>query len=315
MLKEQLESVDFYIEQGFLDVAFSTLERLEMVFPGHFLISERLERMANLEIENTNQGIAAPILSSTIAASEVVVENNVSLNEPMFDVPNTSELQAIQELDSLDSETEMDFKNLVTSNITSDNVEKLKKLADDEGTFSEMPAELYQTITDDEEIENIISQVDAAAEIARVQNGLSSLIDESESETGVEEDLVNEFASHFNIGQAYFDIELFDDAIEEFQAAYRFVQPLGINTEVFQCCILLGKCFRLKEMPRPALIWLRKAFDTKQYQEPERLDLLYEIAGVHEELGEQKKALEIYQEIARVSPDYQDINKCISKLG
>ncbi len=322
MLKEQIESVDFYIEQGFLDVAFSTLERLEMVFPGHSLISERLERMASLEIEKTSQGIAVPILSSTIAASEIIVrEHNTNLNESIFRVPNTAELQSIGELAPLDSEREMDFKNLVTNNITSDNttpdnVKKIEKPADNEVMFREIPAELYQTITDDEEIENILNQVDTAAEIAAAQNGLSSLlIDESESETNVEEGLDNEFASHFNIGQAYFDIELFDDAIEEFQAAYRSIQYLGVNTEVFQCCMILGKCFRLKEMPRPALIWLRKAFDTKQYQEPERLDLLYEIAGVHEELGEQKKALEIYKEIAKVSPNYQDINKCISKLG
>jgi tetratricopeptide (TPR) repeat protein len=83
---------------------------------------------------------------------------------------------------------------------------------------------------------------------------------------------------------------------------------------MFQCCILLGRCFRLKEMPRPALIWLKKALDTKQYRENERLELFYEFAGVYEELGEQKKALEFYQEIAKVSLDYQDISLRISKL-
>jgi hypothetical protein len=62
LLKEQLESVDFYIEQGFLEVAFTTLERLELFFPNHPMISERLDRMANMELRgSSNQTNDAPI--------------------------------------------------------------------------------------------------------------------------------------------------------------------------------------------------------------------------------------------------------------
>lgn len=314
LLKEQLESVDFYIEQGFLDVAFSTLERLEMVFPGHPLISERLEKMASLEIKNTSQGIPVPTLIKE-PSSEIPAKTDPNLSESMFRVPNTAELLGVSEIAPSEPETEMDFKSLVTDNIAPDNDKKLEQPANEETTFSEMPAELYQTITDDEEIENILNQVDtAAAEIAAIQNGLGSLIDEPESD-GFEQDVDEEFAGHFTIGQAYFDIELFDDAVEEFQAAYRSIQHLGATPKMFQCCVFLGKCFRLKEMPRPALIWLKKAFDTKEYQQSDLLELLYQLAGTHEELGEQKKALDFYQQIAKIAPDYQDTSQRISNLN
>ncbi|MBI4850666.1 MAG: tetratricopeptide repeat protein [Acidobacteria bacterium] len=326
ILKEQLESVDFYIEQGFLDVAFSTLEKLEAVFPAHPLISERLEKMATLEIKNASQGIQVPFMATELpkdtikeTLKKVPLINDMNLSEKVFQVPNTAELPSLQDIVAVEPEVEMDFKSLVTDNAKLTSSNSLEDLSsnqnNEEVAFSEMPIELYQTITDDEEVENIVNQVDsAAAEIAAVQNGLRSLLDEAEVETTPQEDANEEFSSHFNIGQAYFDIELFDDAIEEFQNAYRSIQPLGASPKIFRCCMLLGKCFRLKEMPRPALIWLRKALDTKEYQESERLELFYELAGVYEELGEQKKALDLYQEIVKIDSNYLDVTKRLSSV-
>lgn len=321
LLKEQLESADFYIEQGFLDVAFSTLERLEMVFPGHPLISERLEKMATVEIKNTSQGIQVPFLAKEKVKNSVDESpkktpqiNEIALNENIFRVPNTAELQSLQEITPQEPEVYMDFNNLVANNTPSESEDYLEQASEDDPTFNEIPAEFYQTINDDEEVETVLNQVDeAAAEIAAIQNGLGSLIDEIEEETFVE-DIDDEFSGHFNIGQAYFDIELFDDAVEEFQTAYRTIQHLGTTPKMFQCCMLLGKCFRLKEMPRPALIWLKKALETKQFQGYEQLELLYEMAVVNEELGEQKKALELYREIAKIEPDYQDVSTRLSNL-
>jgi tetratricopeptide (TPR) repeat protein len=316
LLKEQLESVDFYIEQGFLDVALSTLERLEQVFPNHPLISEKLERMANLEKDD------APIIPSVAPVSQTTpvkqISNSSNLDENVFHLPNTSELP---DLKDLTSEEEMDFKSLVTDNALSKDKDSQQTPQSQpvnqsfSSMFTEPPAEFYQTISDDQEVENLLSKVDtAAAEIAAVQNGLTSLIDDVEGESEVSEDLESDFSSHFNIGQAYFDIELYDDAIEEFQTAYRIIQDLGTQQLIFQCCILLGKSFKLKQMPRPALIWLKKALDTKAYQLSEHLELLYELAGVHEELGEIRKAFDIYQEISKSSPNYQDVNERIKNL-
>ncbi len=322
LLKEQLESVDFYIEQGFLDVAFNTLERLEVLFPNHPLISERLEKMASLEIAHTNSGIAIPTISQISTVKETLPPPDQDvMNENMFRVPSTAELPGLADL-STQEETEMDFNSLILNNTSdtrpniNDDDEKKYVSTTSNVMFEDIPAELYQTITDEIETEsdNVLNQMDdAAAEIAAVQHGLKSLIDE-EDEAALDENLDEEFSGRFNVGQAYLDIELYDDAVEEFQAAYRIIQDLGAHPKTFQCCMLLGRCFRLKEMPRPALIWLRKALDTKKYQPNEQVELLYEIANVHEELGEQKKALTVYQEIAKLSPNYQDVTEKIIKL-
>ena len=267
-----------------------------------------------------------PKISQISAPKEILpTPDQDIMNENMFRVPNTAELPGLADL-TAQEETEMDFNSLVSNN-TSDitpanniNDDKQKDVSTVSTTmFEDIPAELYQTITDEIETESdkILDQMDdAAAEIAAVQHGLKSLIDEEDEavEAVLDENLEEEFSSRFNVGQAYLDIELYDDAVEEFQAAYRIIQDLGAHPKTFQCCMLLGRCFRLKEMPRPALIWLRKALDTKKYQPNEQVELLYEIANVHEELGEQKKALTVYQEVAKLSPNYQDVTEKITKL-
>src|SRR5207248_5959104 len=99
----------------------------------------------------------------------------------------------------------------------------------------------------------------SAADFASVQHGLQSLFEELEGE--LDETAEADFQGHFNVGLSYFEIELYDDAVEEFQAAYRAIQTAGQHPRTFQLCIMLGRCFRIKEMPRPALIWLRRALD------------------------------------------------------
>ena len=279
--------------------------------------------MANSLTMKANKITKIPKINQISTTKETLPPPNQDvMNENMFRVPNTAELPGLADL-STDEETEMDFNSLVSNN-TSDitlvnnvNDDKQKEVATISNImFEDIPAELYQTITDEIETgaDNMLDQIDdAAAEIAAVQNGLKSLIEEDDK-AALDEDLEEEFSSRFNVGQAYLDIELYDDAVEEFQAAYRTIQDLGAHPRTFQCCMLLGRCFRLKEMPRPALIWLRKALDTKKYQPNEHVELLYEIANVHEELGEQKKALTVYQEIAKFSPNYQDVAEKIAKL-
>src|SRR5262249_11140480 len=44
-LLDQLENVDFYVDQGFTEVARSTLERLSDIYPNHPLILQRLNNL------------------------------------------------------------------------------------------------------------------------------------------------------------------------------------------------------------------------------------------------------------------------------
>jgi tetratricopeptide (TPR) repeat protein len=403
MLKEQLESVDFYIEQGFLEVAFSTLERLEMVFPNHPLISERLDRMASMEM-NAQIGQAPPAPSAPPELKEKAPEPEIAAapsasadqqaqdlsSVPEFRVQSTGELvepeglrdievnvdanmditiepitddiavlpvQQTEEEDqsfapvdldaglerheedhakvadktaidvivdaSVDNSAATDQSSASTSAAQIDaaaivSVPNLKMPENPKLTVEvadaisfDPPDAMFATISDDDQIYEKIES-EPAVDFNAVQNGLQSLFEELEGELSESDEA--DFQSHYNVGQAYFDIELFDDAVEEFQLAYRSLQNASSHPRAFQCCMMLGRCFHFKEMPRPALIWLRRALDSQGRADDEYREARYLLANVHADLGERERALELYEQIARSAPDYKDIAEKIAKI-
>jgi tetratricopeptide (TPR) repeat protein len=70
-----------------------------------------------------------------------------------------------------------------------------------------------------------------------------------------------DFKTHYNLGLAYKDMELFDDAIEEFQIAVRANGKQYTDDQYFDCCKNLGLCFMRNGMARPAVIWYQRALN------------------------------------------------------
>lgn len=305
LLIEQLENVDFYIEQGFLDVALSTLERLEVVFPDHPLITERLDRMAHAE----KNGDFIELITSPATT-------------PVANVPAKAEANQANEdksTNATSSRGESTVPMIFAHTVSHGMVTPLAKPADspiDKPNFEPVPKltntmrlglaslfdseesteEMYQTISDEEDTQSNLLALASSL-------NFNSILEEIDSEP----DLAEDFQTHFNVGQAYFDIELFDDAIEEFQVAYRIIQALETHPQSFQCSFMLGRCFHIKEMVRPALMWIRRALSTKSAIESELLDAKYELANIHEELGESALALELYEQIAKTQPNFKDV--------
>jgi tetratricopeptide (TPR) repeat protein len=73
MMRQELESVDFYITQGYYDIAFDTLELLERQFGPHPEVDSRRKRL-----ESANQG---PQVHSLETVSEPAVSDSVNLPE------------------------------------------------------------------------------------------------------------------------------------------------------------------------------------------------------------------------------------------
>lgn len=379
ILREQLESADFYIDQGFMEVAFTTLERLEMIFPNHPLISERLDRMANMELTGVvkvdepakpkpdvfaksrfttapNPKADFPIEAPPFDEANKVTVKLPQLSDlipslPEFRVLNTGQLLEIKEASDEDD----------AANIPEITVEQMEPIIEETGLlpaigaalFTESPiltpvnnkpsefalnstsnskystapltspAESEETVYEpaalndsavSEDVEIVLPTIEDAPTtgFADVQSGLQSLFEEFDNE--VDEDIDSDFQSHFNMGLAYFEIELWDDAIEEFQAAYRAVSTGSPHSRTFNCCLMLGRCFHAKGMLRPALIWLRRAVDTPGHAETDYMEGRYEMALVHEKLGERKKARELFEQIANVDANYLDVQAKLEEL-
>jgi tetratricopeptide (TPR) repeat protein len=126
---------------------------------------------------------------------------------------------------------------------------------------------------------------------------------------GVEQQVgSDDFDTHYNLGIAYKEMGLVDEAIGEFQFAAR--DP-GRSLE---CCGILGLCFRDKGMPELALKWYRRGLDMPELDEQQAVGLRYDIAEVHREQGEYDQALRMYTEVYGVDSTYREVGSRIKEM-
>lgn len=130
-----------------------------------------------------------------------------------------------------------------------------------------------------------------------------------EFKKGVEQQLSSEdYETHFNLGIAYKEMGLIDEAIGEFQLASK--DPAR-NVE---CCSMLGLCFLEKGMPQLAVKWYRKGLEAPDIREVETVGLLYDLAGIYQSTGELDLAYRTFLEVYGMNTNYRDVAHRVKDL-
>jgi tetratricopeptide (TPR) repeat protein len=133
---------------------------------------------------------------------------------------------------------------------------------------------------------------------------------EGMEEAGAEEDI----ETHFNMGVAFKEMHLYDEAIGEFQKAYQAAERAKSYSNYVRCCTLLAHCFREKGLPPLAVRWLENALKAPALEQDDILALRYEIGIAHEEAGNKKAALDSFLEVYALNIDYRDVAERIREL-
>lgn len=123
-----------------------------------------------------------------------------------------------------------------------------------------------------------------------------------------------DYETHYNLGLAYKDMDLLDDAVEEFQNAVKMVAPGDGTPRYLQCCNLIGHCFMEKDMPKLAIMWYQRGIESPGHSEDEYQALRYELATAYEKAGENNKALEIFAGIYAVNVTYRGVSEKVKTL-
>ena len=132
--------------------------------------------------------------------------------------------------------------------------------------------------------------------VAGMQEGVAQQVDAEDYET------------HYNLGIAYKEMGLVDEAIGEFQYSSK-------DASFFlQCCILLGACFTEKGMPELAIKWYDKGKTAPKVTEEDLTALGYEIAICNEAIGEDKKALDGFMDIYAMNSRYRETASKVEQL-
>jgi tetratricopeptide (TPR) repeat protein len=142
---------------------------------------------------------------------------------------------------------------------------------------------------------------------------LQQMFDEVSGNTGNLTPLLD-YETHYSLGLAYKDMELFDEAIEQFQLAFKMAGIEEVGDNNIQCCHMLGVCFNRKQLPRVAVMWFERGLKVPGRTDDEYQALRYEIGLCYEEAGEFDKAIDIYMEVYGIDVNYRHVGEKIKQL-
>ena len=120
--------------------------------------------------------------------------------------------------------------------------------------------------------------------------------------------------THYNLGIAFREMGLLDEAIGELQKTCQAVDRGHPFPQVMQTYTWLAQCFLDKGLPEAAIRWYDKALHANGIDEETRTALHYELAAAHETAGDKPSALKHFMEVYGRNIDYRDVAERIKPL-
>jgi tetratricopeptide (TPR) repeat protein len=264
LLRQELDSVDFYLDQGYLDIAADTLDMLERQFGSHAEIDSRRARLGPSAAASTPAPAAAAQPAETVEFEGFA----------RYDV--AEEVEGVE----------------VEAKVASAEPEPV----------APPPAP---------------APAPPAATMGRpgIDPGLAAIFDEfreAAEEESPESD--GDYETHYNLGIAYQEMELLDEAVEEFQSAAALASPRDGTPRYLQCCNMLGHCFMRKGMPRLAVMWFKKGLEAPDHTEDEYQALRYDLGTAYEQMGELDNAIDVFTEVYGIDISYRGVADKLREL-
>jgi tetratricopeptide (TPR) repeat protein len=126
--------------------------------------------------------------------------------------------------------------------------------------------------------------------VVEFRNGIKKQLNKEDTET------------HFNLGIAYMEMEMFGEAIKEFKIA---MKDPGLE---FDCQVRLGLNFMAMGKPQEAISFYIKGLELKGRTDDKRKGLMYELALAYESAEQKDKAMEFFKKVYEMDSGFRDVS-------
>jgi len=278
-----------------LEVADSTLETAEPE-PATFEITEE-----SLDIPSLDFSDVMPEASSDALAADESFE--LDLTPEISESEDKGAVTAEQFLSELAAEVDGIEPLLLDEDITSTS----------ETSTSQVSASVPVPY-----VANQIPPAPAPLEVPEVTtenlNQLAEVFQEFRNEFGELGEEDEDLETHYNLGIAYREMGLLEEAIGEFQKVAKAVQKGKPFRYAMNCATLLALTFRDKGEPKIASLWYRRALDVPGLDQETIMALRYDLGISLEMANEPDAALDCFRQVYATNIDYRDVADRIATL-
>jgi tetratricopeptide (TPR) repeat protein len=282
-----LAKADLYVDQGLIRNARRLLENLRIKFPEDERIAQKINSLkiiaADVKVDEISDRVDKVTKRETQifpTIGEISKEGKSFLDEAVGE----------EKLTAADIFAETDIVPLVSEDLGERKYYDLS-----EGISRELDA-----------IEAACNN-QIKGDTTIVEKALSDIV--SEFRKILDEKVEKEdYESHYNLGIAFLEQGLFDEAIDECKIA---VEDKNLEIE---CCSIISFCYRQKKEYEEAMKWLDRAQGVEEKDANQEYALKYELASLYEDMNDEKKALKIYDEVSSWDPEFRDVAERIRSL-
>jgi tetratricopeptide (TPR) repeat protein len=117
-----------------------------------------------------------------------------------------------------------------------------------------------------------------------------------------------DYRTHYDLGIAYKEMGLIDDALAEFRVA------TGAPELYREACSMLGLCHGERGETDEAIRWYRAALDAPGDEEAPLSGLRYDLAEILLQTGDERGAYDLFSKVAALEPAYRDVESRLADL-
>jgi tetratricopeptide (TPR) repeat protein len=319
-LARVLDEVESYVSLGFVDDAKEALREVGIRFPGH---PSLLEKIAELGLEEAVEEPAGASMQDVLADDPLGALGMESSADESFTGSSSSEpgLGSAEDLVGL-AEPSFDDEPLAPP------ADAWAAGTNHGGADELLPSEMSLDAMGGAEPGGFDpGGIDLGDELGELF-GAQSAVEEPEPEPGSTDlgdaglaDIFKEFKkgvdkqlgkedydTRYNLGIAYKEMGLIDEAIAEFQLAAKD------EGRLLECSSMLGICFLDKGMPKLAVKWFERGLKAPGRNEEEYAALRYDLAMAHEAAGDVDTALSLFTDLYGQDANFRDVAAKVREL-
>lgn len=273
--EEELAEADFYARQGLIQEAQKILLKLQGLFPENRDVAGRLESLGGeTGISYTSEMpelTEKPEMSFELSQGEKESPEALLTKETPWGKEVSEEEFAVKEQKEAPEKElgEMEYEDFSINE---------HEIAD----AQEMP---------EPALDNDVLEI-----FQEFKKGLESQLEDEDSET------------HYNLGIAYKEMGLVDDAIKEFQTAKKD------KKRFLQSSSMLGVCYMEKGLYSLAIDVLIKTLDSIKEPNESYWSIKYDLAEAHEKSNNLKESLDLYTEVYGWNAKFRNVSEKVSLL-
>jgi pilus assembly protein FimV len=149
---------------------------------------------------------------------------------------------------------------------------------------------------------------------AESANVLSDILSELREETEEAAEPEEDPETHYNLGIAFKEMGLLDEAIGELQKVCHAVDRGAAFSQPIQALTWLAQCLVDKGAPEASLRWYQKALQLPGLDDGSRCAIYYDLGMAYQASGDNKSALANFMEVYGSNIDFRDVASRIKAL-